>query len=525
MTNNRYDGAPNIALGRRLVIGLVILCAVSYVVQLHILLQLHRLDDINESPLTKSHETTDSVGAVVDDKLLLSPSTSSKNVHIVFSTDCSGYQHYQSIASYYSIRRSGHLGPTTRIVSGCAPSQQHAITQEFNKIDPTKQHLQLHFTPSFSLNGKHYKYSNKPGGMLHWITNTTINEDVIALIDPDMMLLRPITPILKQDLTEVLHTNNDNNGGQRKKMLEYKDKDGRIHLLRQNKLPPLPPLITKGVAAGQHFGLGGYWASAGKRDATNDFKQFNLTIVCGPSSPCLNEPSTNSSTMHYTTREEADNNYAVGPVYIATTADWQDLLPKWHEFTPRVYEQYPKLLAEMYGFTMAAADRQLKFALSSSYMISDARTMSPTESWLWIDEYGERSARAVCDGAGIDRLPTETLRRLKHYGYGYQDILFTDNNDLLLGAGPLPTTLHYCQRYEFANHVFAKRKIPHDFFRCDGTPLKFDIDAIMRELDSIEESGLSGNQRKVKLRMAYMICHLTPLMNLALVEYKVDMKC
>jgi hypothetical protein len=480
------------------------------VAQLHILLQLHRLDDINVSPLTRSHEAN----PIVDNnKHLLSPSTSSKNVHIVFSTDCSGYQHYQSIVSYYSIRRAGHRGPTTRIVSGCTPSQQDAITQEFTKIDPTKQQFQLHFTPSFSLSGKHYKYSNKPGGMLHWITNTTINEDVIALIDPDMMLLRPITPILKQDSTEVIY-NDNNNDGQRKKMLEYKDKDGRINILRQNKLPPLPPLITKGVAAGQHFGLGGYWASAGQRDATNDFKQFNLTKV-----------STNSSTMHYTTREEADNNYAVGPVYIATTIDWQDLLPKWHEFTPRVYEQYPKLLAEMYGFTMAAADRQLKFALSSSYMVSDARTMSPTESWLWIDEYGEGSARAVCEGAGIDRLPTETLRRLKNYGYGYQDILFTDNNDLLLGAGPLPTTLHYCQRYEFANHVFAKRKIPHEFFSCDGTPMKFDIDAIMRELDSIEASGLSGNQRKVKLRMAYMICHLTPLMNLALAEYKVDMKC
>ena len=44
---------------------------------------------------------------------------SSKNVHIVFSTDCSGYQHWQSIVLYYSLRRSGHLGPVTRVASGC----------------------------------------------------------------------------------------------------------------------------------------------------------------------------------------------------------------------------------------------------------------------------------------------------------------------------------------------------------------------------------------------------------------------
>jgi hypothetical protein len=224
--------------------------------------------------------------------------------------------------------------------------------------------------------------------------------------------------------------------------------------------------------------------------------------------------------MHYTTREEADNNYAVGPVYIASTADWKDLLPKWHDFTPRVYEQYPKLLAEMYGFTMAAADRQLKFALSSSYMVSDTGTMSPTESWVWIDEYGE-SSRTICGGAKANRLPTETLRRLKNYGYGYQDAVITANN-----AGPLPSSLHYCQRYEFANHTFAKRKIRHDFFSCDGKFMEFDVDAIIRELDLLDRnSNLSENKKKVQRRMAFMICHLIPLMNLALEEYKADIKC
>ena len=186
-----------------------------------------------------------------------------------------------------------------------------------------------------------------------------------------------------------------------------------------------------------------------------------------------------------------------------------------------MYEQYPKLLAEMYGFTMAVADRQLKLALSSSYMVSDPRTMSPTESWMWIDEYGE-SAQSVCEGARINRLPDETLRRLKNYGYGYQHGAITTH---AAGAGPLPTTLHYCQRYDFANHTFAKRKIRHDFFRCDGTPMDLDADAIMRELNLLDVSGLPGSQKKVQRRMAYMICHLIPLINLALEEYKVDMNC
>ena len=516
-----------VTLRRRLVVALAILCTVSFVAQFHQFVQLHRLDDApQQSPLINQSRDINLAAAAARKIEHAKQLSSTKNVHIVFSTDCSGYQHYQSIVSYYSIRRSGHLGPTTRIVSGCTPSQQVEITNEFERIDPTKSKLHVHFSPSFALKGKHYKYSNKPGGMYHWMNQTTIEESVIVLLDPDMMLLRPITPILGVDMSVVSEQESMNKLRDKKnknQLVEYKDKNGRIQLLRLSNLPPLPPYITQGVAAGQHFGIGGLWASSGKPDARKDFREFNLTRVCGPSSPCLNQPpqGITDTSIHYTTREEADKNYAVGPVYIASTFDWEDLLPKWHEFTPRVYEQYPKLLAEMYGFTMAAADRQLKFALSSSYMVSDARTMSPTESWIWVDEYGENS-RSVCEGARFNRLPGETLRRLKNYGYGYQHDEITSS---AVGAGPLPTTLHYCQRYEFANHTFAKRKIRHDFFQCDGTPMDFNEDAIMRELDLLDMSGLSESQKKVQRRMAYMICHLIPLMNLALEEYKVDMNC
>lgn len=286
---------------------------------------------------------------------------SSRDVHIVFSTDCSGYQHWQSIASYYALRRAGHLGPVTRIASGCSPKQEDAIRTEFHKI----QQLRLHFTPSFALGGKHYKYSNKPGGLHHWIMNhTTLEESVIALVDPDMMALRPVVPQLGEGMTSTPVTKD----GYRN-LVEHKDEHGKVMLLRQRHLPSLPPRVTKGVAAGQHFGIGGLWASAGMANARKDFKEFNLTAVCGAESPCLNVKPKDSKRA-YTTRELADTSYAVGPVYIASTTDWRDILPRWNEFMPRAHAQYPKLLAEMYAYTMAAADMQLKFALSSSYMVS-----------------------------------------------------------------------------------------------------------------------------------------------------------
>lgn len=450
------------------------------------------------------------------------------NVHIVYSTDCSGYQHWQSIVAYYSIKRAGHLGPVTRVASGCKPSDQERILSEIKKIDPTQSRFRVHFTPSFAIGGN-YKYSNKPGGLHHWITNTKIKEEVIALIDPDMMLLRPITPELGEGLAAVPVSNDRSSGG----LVEYIDEHGTINVLREKKLPDLPPRVEKGVAAGQHFGIGTVWVLSGTKGAKKNFKvshqlqrlpkvlqalifvinsnnivvkTFNLTAVCGKDSPCLNTPHDGA----YTTREQAESYYSVGPVYLCYISDWKAILPRWNDFTPLVHAQYPKLLAEMYAFTMAAADRQLKFAQSSSFMVSDAKTMSPTESWLWIDEYGKSGTnhlQGVCGGAYFNSLPTETLGRIRNYGYGKYD------ESIAAIQGPLPVTLHYCQRYLFANHTFAKRKIDHDFFRCDGEPLEFNIEDILKNQLSIT---------KVQKRTAFMICHLIPLMNMALDDYKSD---
>ena len=486
---------------------LTICLAAVWLLSLSFLIQLHKYEfgrlrivfdehsKVDSTNVAHQTERKSSIANISSDR-----HNSSKDVHIVFSTDCSGYQHWQSIAAYYSIKRSGHLGPVTRIASGCGPSQQDKITAEMQKIYP--DHFRVHFTPSFALAGTNYKYSNKPGGLYHWITHVEIKEAIVALIDPDMMLLRPITPELGVGLTAEPVSRD---------LVQYKDENGVVQILRKKKLPELPLKVEDGTAAGQHFGIGTLWVSSGMKDARKDFKDFNLTAVCGEDSPCLNTPRVDGAA--YTTREQAANYYSVGPVYICTTSDWKRLLPRWHKFTPLVHEQYPKLLAEMYGFTMAAADRQLKFALVSSWMVSDAKTMSPTESWLWIDEYGNNSnqgnsARSVCDGATSHTLPTETLGRLRNYGHG-------SYGEGAVASGPLPVTLHYCQRYLLANHVFAKHQIDHNFFSCDGEPLKLDVEAIMHDLDS-------GSGDKVQKRTAFMLCHLIPLMNMALDDYKSD---
>ena len=83
----------------------------------------------------------------------------------------------------------------------------------------------------------------------------------------------------------------------------------------------------------------------------------------------------------------------------------------------------------------------------------------------------------------------------------------------------LPTTLHYCQRYEAAGHAFAKRKMRHDFFSCGGDPLELDADAIARALAPNADGEPPD---RVLVRSAFMLCHIIPMVNAALESYKRD---
>ena len=65
------------------------------------------------------------------------PPPPSAAVHVVFSTDCSGYQHWQGIAFWYAALAAGQAGPVTRIASGCDEEQKVAIAKEWRAIDPT----------------------------------------------------------------------------------------------------------------------------------------------------------------------------------------------------------------------------------------------------------------------------------------------------------------------------------------------------------------------------------------------------
>lgn len=198
-------------------------------------------------------------------------STSSDRMHIVFSTDCTFFQDWQTLLLFYSAQKAHQPGDITRIASGCSPDKQRELTELYQKLFPR---YHAHFTPDFKTDNKtkkSYDFYNKPFGLHHWLqhANPPVEDGVVViLIDPDMIILRPFTLDLAGNPENLFLD----------KSLNPKD-------------PNLPKKIGKGVPVAQMYGLGAPWAIDGHR-------HFNRRNICGENSPCL-QVTRHYGEMHY----------------------------------------------------------------------------------------------------------------------------------------------------------------------------------------------------------------------------------
>ena len=116
------------------------------------------------------------------------------------------------------------------------------------------------------------------------------------------------------------------------------------------------------------------------------------------------------------------------------------LAKAWLRAVPDVHAQYPYLLAEMYGYSMAAANLSLPHAQVHHLMVSNVGAGG--EGWPF-----------------VDRLPPERAC----------DPTLLDDE-----AHRLPFFLHYCQRYEHVDKppyadtawIFSKYQVPDEILQC-----------------------------------------------------------
>jgi len=386
----------------------------------------------------------------------------SRVVHVVFSTDCTPYQDWETEVVFNSADLVGHLGPVTRIASGCSASAEARLRERYLKLYGRDSRFGLHVTPAFNRDaatGKSYVFYNKPRGMEHFLSKNSgvdfESSPIIALIDPDFIFLRPLTDRVN---------------------------DGNALVINPWFLKQLPERVEKGKPAGQQYGLGTHWLT------------FDRAKICGEHSPCAN-----------TTRKDAAKYYPVGPPYMMHHEDFALLAPVWRDFVPKVYEQFPHLLAEMYAYCMAAAHLEMKHARVNHMMLSNVNVQE--EGWRHLDAQ-PLSLYCPAQGGQTPQLITETQAYAR---------------DSKPSHRKLPSFIHFCQNYRLGEYMFGKRRVPPAVFSDCGHPY---LEEASRDIGQVDyylhplgnprrENPLGIPTLGVRKRTASIVCLATWHVNAA----------
>jgi len=290
---------------------------------------------------------------------------------MVFSTGCTPLQHWQSLLFFYYAHKVKQPGNVTRIASGCSKSEASKVRRTHQeKVAKMSERFHLHITPDYGFRDNK-KYWNKPHGLLDWLENEmefshdgSRHDDVIIIIlDPDMILLKPIT----------------------NEFTDFKED-------RRWKGKKLSEKVVHGIPFAQAYGFGSSWLTSLKG---------KLSDVVGEKSPALD-----------VNLDEASKYFPAGPPYLATGKDMYALVTHWVKFLPRVHSIFPEFMAEMHAYSIAAAHLQLPHQLAKGFMISDVGAAHKEDAFSFLDN----TSRAEACGA---KIPPSQLPFVHHYCQRY----------------------------------------------------------------------------------------------------------
>jgi hypothetical protein len=196
-------------------------------------------------------------------------------------------------------------------------------------------------------------------------------------------------------------------------------------------------------------------------------------------------------------RSDGPLHYNTGPPYLATVRDMYRMTVKWTEFAPRVYDVFPRLFAEMFGYCYASAHLELPHTMIKSIVVSTTTTTN-REGWELVDAIPNDE---VCN-------PPSTAN--------------------------LPFALHYCKRYLLGKFFFSKYRLRKDYLSCD-TPLLVMPPNNITELDywiappakrttkgATTPPDTRNVTKKIAKREAFMICGLISKVNEAVEYFKMQ---
>lgn len=294
--------------------------------------------------------------------------TESSNYFLVFSTSCSPSQDWQSYVFFYHAWKIHQPGTVTRIASGCDEKQIRDLTKlHKEQISIMSDRFKVHFAPACE-DGRS-KYFNKPFGLRDYMEKSLgypdnhHDNDIIMIVDPDMMLLRPLTHKFSLEKTKWVVPN------------------------------PSSATVTHGHPISQAYGFGSSWITS---------IAANASYVAGEDSPAL-QVEKGAEAAHY---------YPAGPPYLATARDMYQIAVHWTKFVVRIHDLFPHFMSEMHGYSFAAAHLKLPHQLATSFMVSDVG-IDRGEGWSFLRSSNRED---VCDSTSI---AMENLPYVFHYCQRY----------------------------------------------------------------------------------------------------------
>jgi hypothetical protein len=336
---------------------------------------------------TTGHQQPSKQASAGQQKKQPSSRTEIPDYHIVFSTSCLPQQHWESYVLFYHAFKVKQRGNVTRLLSGCNPKEEQQMKEFHSKyISTLSPNFHVHFTPDFSRvphpetesKTVQYKYMNKPFSLRHWLQeslgyrmgdignalpNPAYDDDIIFLIDPVMILLKP----LKHD---------------------FRNDDTVLWVKKPSDLEH--QYVHHGHPMAQQDGyLVNNWMSLDMKAITmsNETATYiaNIQSYHGP--------------LHWNS----------GPPYLMTARDAYRIASLWKDFAPRVHKQFPKLFAEMFGYIIATAHLQLPHTFLKSFVVSTTTT-AHREGWELVD-----NLRHICTQSQLVETKSSPIPFALHY--------------------------------------------------------------------------------------------------------------
>lgn len=279
-------------------------------------------------------------------------------MHIIFSSGCNYFQHWQSELLLATASYVGQRGRLTRIVSGCHDKGAEHISHRHQTFPPglndvlvplvelnrsVNDAFGLFVTPTFE-GAKDFPWINKPSSIAHFIKHARpeldrMGEQVIVILDPDFVFVEPITQMPLPESAIIVSSASAR---------------GRVH----------PNVVLRGRPVAQHYGLGGQWVH-----------KFDVKAIAGEDSPALKY-----------TDSTANDFFSVGPPLMLHVDDLADLGPIWAKNMRDVLKVETDILADMWAYCMAAAHLGLEHTILDQYMVS-TWAEHPEQANRWIDDW------------------------------------------------------------------------------------------------------------------------------------------